>query len=118
KNKMIVLGLGTLILVLIGTIYDAVVSSSGTNDLIAITYLKGTNPVVKAIGSYIFDVLVTFMTVTWISEIGADCGLLPKKHSAWIIFGFVIATFIFNTSNISWLLLIHYVLTTVFCIVV
>lgn len=37
---MIVLGLGTLILVLIGTIYDAMVSSSGTNDLIAITYLK------------------------------------------------------------------------------
>ena len=69
KNKMIVLGLGTLILVLIGTIYDAMVSSSGTNDLIAINYLKGTNPVVKAIGSYLFDVLVTFMTVTWISSL-------------------------------------------------
>ena len=89
KNKMIVLGLGTLILVLIGTIYDAVVSSSGTNNLIAITYLKGTNPVVKVIGSYLFDVLVTFMTVTWISAIGAACGLLPKKHRAWIIFGIV-----------------------------
>ena len=82
KNKMIVLGLGTLILVLIGTIYDAMVSNSGTNDLIAITYLKGTNPVVKVIGSYLFDVLVTFMTVTWISAIEAACWLLPKKHRA------------------------------------
>ena len=79
KNKMIVLGLGTLILVLIGTIYDAVVSSSGTNNLIAITYLKGTNPVVKAIGSYLFDVLVTFMTVTWISAIEQLVGYFLKS---------------------------------------
>src|SRR5699024_12585091 len=54
KNKMIVLGLGTLILVLIGTIYDAVVSSSGTHGLIAITTIKGTNQVVKAIENSIF----------------------------------------------------------------
>ena len=115
---MIVLGLGTLILVLIGTIYDAVVSSSGTNDLIAITYLKGTNPVVKVIGSYLFDVLVTFMTVTWISAIGAACGLLPKKHRAWIIFGIVMAAFLVITRIVSWIAMLPFAWTRVFMMVV
>ena len=118
KNKMIVLGLGTLILVLIGTIYDAMVSNSGTNDLIAITYLKGTNPVVKAIGSYLFDVLVTFMTVTWISAIGAACGLLPKKHRAWIIFGIVMAAFLVITRIVSWIAMLPFAWTRVFMVVV
>ena len=104
KNKMIVLGLGTLILVLIGTIYDAMVSSSGTNDLIAITYLKGTNPVVKAIGSYLFDVLVTFMTVTWISSIGAALSsflvsylVTISWHAAFAIYLLVIPALILFT---------------------
>ena len=105
KNKMIVLGLGTLILVLIGTIYDAVVSSSGTNDLIAIR-------------SYLFDVLVTFMTVTWISAIGAACGLLPKKHRAWIIFGIVMAAFLVITRIVSWIAMLPFAWTRVFMVVV
>lgn len=118
KNKMIVLGLGTLFLILIGTIYDAVVSSSGTNDLIALTYLKGTNPIVKMMGSYLFDVLATFMMVTWVNAVGAACGLLPKKHRAWIILGIVMAAFLILVRVISWIAMLPFAWTRVFMVAV
>ena len=58
------------------------------------------------------------MTGTWISAIGAACGLLPKKHRAWIIFGIVMAAFLVITRIVSWIAMLPFAWTRVFMVVV